>query len=199
VVLCLGVAAYFLLVAGGEESSVASSQVAKPVTAAPRPTPMIAPEPPAPAPVAAPAPARPTMDDMFTAKPGAGAIAVRWSAKVKKAEGRSKRGVKCDIDGHVENDGDSVRPLEVRCKGDLLYTSTQKFSGMANMSTGATVVPAKDGSPRWHLRYNDTGSRSMRPQIRLDSAERIGRIWSDELPAWDVELTIEPEGAARTP
>ena len=129
---------------------------------------------------------------MFSKAPAEDAVAVRWTAKVTKANGRSKKGVKCEIDGHT--DGDSVRPLEVRCKGDLLFTSTQKFSGMANMSTGTTVVTAKDGSPRWLLRYNDTGSRSMRPQIRLDSAARVGRIWSDELPPWDVDLAIDPEG-----
>ncbi|HWB78264.1 MAG TPA: hypothetical protein VG755_25035 [Nannocystaceae bacterium] len=200
IVIALGGAVYWLLLAPGGVDAPA----VQPPTVTAVSTPVVAPTP-EPIPVVEPAPEveppfeRPEMPDMFSAKPSEGSIAVRWRAKVKKASGRSKRGVACEIDGWVEDNGDSIRPLDVRCKGDLLYSSTQKFSGSANMSTGATVTTAKDGSPRWLLRYNDTGSRSDRPQIRLDSAARIGRVWSDELPPWDVELTIEPDGAPQQP
>jgi hypothetical protein len=204
VVLAFGFAAYGLL--AGDSAQPSSPPPPHAVAAPTRSTPMVEAAPPPP-PVAAPAIESGVADsrepsprpDRFAAAPSENAIAVRWSAKVKKAAGRSKRGVKCEIVGHVDDDADAVRPLEVRCKGDVLYSSTQKFSGMANMSTGATVVTAKDGSPRWHLRYNDTGARSNRAQIRLDSAARIGRVWSDELPPWDVELAIDPEGVRLDP
>jgi hypothetical protein len=202
VVIALGAVVYWLLLApGGSDHAAVQPPIAVPVSSSSSPTIVPAPEPIPPPPIVAePAPEiEPPMMDMFSATPSAGSIAVRWTAKVKKASGRSKRGVACEIDGYVEDDGDSIRPLDVRCKGDLLYSSTQKFSGSANVSTGATVTTAKDGSPRWLLRYNDTGSRSDRAQIRLDSAARIGRVWSDELPPWDIELTIEPDGVPRPP
>lgn len=205
IVIALGGVVYWLLLAPGEPSQAAvQPAIATPVVT-PAIAPTIAPTPaPTPEPVVAPPEVeppfeRPPMPDMFSPTPNEGSIAVRWAAKVKKASGRSKRGVACEIDGYVENNGESIRPLDVRCKGDLLYSSTQEFSGTANMSTGATVTTAKDGSPRWLLRYNDTGSRSDRAQIRLDSAARIGRVWSDELPPWDIELTIVPDGVPRPP
>jgi hypothetical protein len=194
--------AWFLFFSTDEQHStppqpaVLASPPSPPLVEAP--TIAAAPPPAAPAEIAVePAPEQNPMADMFSAKPTPGSIRVKWNAKVKKASGRSKRGVACEIIGWVEDNGDSIRPLDVRCKGDLLYSSTQEFSGTADMSTGATVVTAKDGSPHWLLRYNDTGSRSGRPQIRLDSAAHMGRVWSDALPAWDVELTIDPDGVPR--
>jgi len=197
VVLAIGFAGWWLLFAGDDESREVSQPdaIAKPVSTPALP-PTVEP-PPVPAAVEPVAPERPPMEDMFSPTPAPGSIAVRWTAKVKKTSGRSRRGVACEIDGWVVDRGDSIRPLDVRCKGDLLYSSTQKFSGTADMSTGATTVSAKDGSPRWLLRYNDTGSRSDRAQIRLDSAARIGRVWSDALPPWDIELTIEPDGVPK--
>lgn len=141
-------------------------------------------EPPRPAPPPKPA------------KPSRSAHA-EWNATVKSIQGSGPpAGASCKILAELSGNGSGagVSDLEVVCGTRFLYRSTDPFSGVSNNGNNVGESAGKAaGTQRYTLMLQDQGTRSGRAQISLDTAQRSGVIWSDNVPTFRVELAMEAE------
>jgi hypothetical protein len=156
------------------------------------------PEPPEPAPKPVAAPPRP-------APPKPAAVRrqyAEWSATIAAAQGSAPPpGTACKILAELTGDGAQigVGEVEVSCGAKFLYRSTDTFSGMSNNGSDATEEPGKSaGTLRHTLVVTDQGTRTGRSQISLDTAQRTGTIWSDNVPLFRATLRMEPWSLERT-
>jgi hypothetical protein len=161
------------------------------VTATPLPS---VPLPIAPAtarPTAPPAPAKPA--------PVRRANAV-WTATVTKATGLPLAvGSSCTIRAGVIPDSTGMHPVdvEVTCGGRTIYDEKGALDGMSRLDADAKQRDgARAGSWVYEIAYRDRGDRgSTRNQADLDSTAKIGKVWSDNLPEFRVDLAIQPDSA----
>lgn len=170
------------------------------VVEAPTPTAATAvpsPKEPEPAPRPAEPPRRPTPRRAVASR----SAHAEWTATVAQSQGGPPVGTACKILAELAGDGSGahVGELEVTCGTKFLYRSTDSFNGMSNNGSDATEEPGTAaGTLRHAITYQDQGTRSGRSQISLDTAQRTGVVWSDNVPTFRVELRIVPWSADRT-
>ncbi len=127
---------------------------------------------------------------------------VEWTATVTRSQGAAPPpGTACKTYGELSGNGSKVRvnDLEVLCGGKVLYRSNDKFNGVSNRSSDVTESAGKAvGTLRNGLVFSDQGTRTGRSQISLDTANRQGVVWSDNIPTFRVEFRMEPWSLDRT-
>jgi hypothetical protein len=70
---------------------------------------------------------------------------------------------------------------------------------MSNSSRDVAELAGKAaGTLQYSLDYGDQGPRSGRSQIALDTSQRQGSVWSDNVPTFRVELRLEPLSTPRS-
>jgi hypothetical protein len=161
------------------------------VTATPLP---VVPLPPSPAttrPTAPPAPEKPAAVRRANAT---------WTATVTKASGLPLAvGSSCTIRAGVIPDSTGMHPIdvEVTCGGRTIYDEKGALNGMSRLDADAKQrAGAKAGSWVYEIAYRDRGDRSStRNQADLDSTAKIGKVWSDNLPEFRIDLAIRPGSA----
>jgi hypothetical protein len=150
----------------------------------------------APAAPTAPRPAPPALE-----KPAAVRRAnVVWTATVTKASGLPLAlGSSCTVRAGVIPDSTGMHPIdvEVTCGGRTIYDEKGMLNGMAMLDSDAKQrAGAKPGSWVYDIAYRDRGDRaSTRNQADLDSTAKIGKVWSDNLPEFRIDLAIRPGSA----
>lgn len=116
-----------------------------------------------------------------------------WRAKVKSATGLPLAvGSACEVESVWGNR--RGREVVVRCGKEVLYRSTDKLEGMAQM--GHDFIESIGDAPataRGTLTWNDVGSRSgPRTQASVDTGASSAAAWRETAPAFRVELTVAP-------
>ncbi len=116
-----------------------------------------------------------------------------WRAKVKSATGLPLAvGSACEVESIWGNR--RGREVVVRCGKEVLYRSTDKLEGMAQM--GHDFIERIGDAPstaRGTLTWNDVGSRSgPRTQASIDTGVSSAAAWRETAPAFRVELTVAP-------
>lgn len=154
------------------------------------PQPIVVTTPPVPPAVAQPVPHPATAAPPEPPPAAVEHRAVTWKASVQKATGIAASGV-CRVDADLtgSNEDLHVASVVVTCGSTKLYDSNDKLEGMSMLSSGADLT---QGS--YVLRYSDKGTRSGKSQVGIDTAKRAASVWSEDVPAFRVDLTIVPEG-----
>ncbi len=128
----------------------------------------------------------------------------RWVATVKQAQGLPiKAGSSCSIDTtfHAIGTNEEWPDVVVTCGAQTIYDSSDSLSGMAMTSADPVehFGPGGDTSV-FTLKYEDKGTRgSSKNQIMLDTTKRLAAVWSENLPAFRVELTMPIESQPGPP
>lgn len=125
----------------------------------------------------------------------------RWRATVVKVAGLPiVVGSACSIEAaltenHDEKPAIDVNGVIVRCGTTVIYDAQGKLEGSANRRWGAEQHPGeKGGTWTYALVYSDVGSRGpTRNQVMLDSTKELGKVWSDNLPEFRVDLALLPK------
>lgn len=116
-------------------------------------------------------------------------VTLQFLARVVSVKGRGvSKGAKCQVNVHVS--GSHIDDLDVSCGDKVLYDSRTPLNGMASM--GHDLFERKKGDA-WVYRvvYLDTGMRSSRKQIRLDSSARQATVFSESVDAFSVDLRVD--------
>jgi hypothetical protein len=125
---------------------------------------------------------------------------VVWTATVTKSHGFPARpGSTCTIRAGVVPDANGMHAtdVEVTCGGLTAYDEKGHLNGMSMLDSDAKQRPgARAGTWVYELAYRDRGDRSAtRNQADLDSTAKIGKVWSDNLPEFRIDLAIRPGSA----
>ena len=123
-----------------------------------------------------------------------------WTATVTGARGLPFGvGSTCTIRAGVIPDSTGMHPtdVEVTCGGRTIYDQKGPLNGMSMLDSDAKQRPgARAGSWVYEIAYRDRGDRSStRNQADLDSTAKIGKVWSDNLPEFRIDLAIRPGSA----
>lgn len=172
----------FLLVRSSAPPPEHPSPAVQPVAVVP-PTPVVTTPPVNPVPTVSPTPEGPI--------PPMRETTAVWRAKVKSATGLPLAvGSACEIESVWGNR--RGREVVVRCGKEVLYRSTDKLEGMAQM--GHDFIEELGDAPstaRGTLTWNDVGSRSgPRTQASIDTGVSSAAAWRETAPAFRVELTV---------
>lgn len=147
---------------------------------------------PAPPPTVAPAP--PALPRETTA---------RWNAKITRAEGMPLgAGSSCTIEATIAtaDTNATVPALTVQCGTQVLYRSTDSFSGVSQTSNDAReLLGSADDKSTFTLAYSDIGTRSGRSQVDLDTTKRQGSVFSERIPRFRVDFSIPPTSVPGPP
>lgn len=118
-------------------------------------------------------------------------VSARWVGKAKTVTGTSiKVGAACHIDAVLRSNGE--HDVTISCGKEVLYASTDKLEGMAQVSFKTDETPAqKPGTAHASLAWSDIGARSgARAQASLNSPARVAAAWRDTSPSYRVEIDI---------
>ena len=179
------------------------------VASRPRPQPLViattlaAPPPALPpiVPVAVPTMvAPPTVAVPPSAAAPARRASVVWTATVTRAHGFPVHpGSTCLIRASVipDSSGMHATDVEVTCGGLAAYDEKGALNGMSMLDSDAKQrAGVKPGTWVYDITYRDRGDRSStRNQADLDSTAKIGKVWSDNLPDFRIDLAIKPGSA----
>jgi hypothetical protein len=154
------------------------------------------PDPPRALPPPTPAePARPAETAPLPVAPKPEAQAT-WSATVTKSDDPKVRpGAACRIDAKVVPDasGMHVTGVKVTCGAQTIYDQSGRLNGMAKIDSDAKQRSGpKPGTWVYDLAFSDVGTRSpTRNQTQLDSGAKLGKVWSENLPEFRIDLAIK--------
>jgi hypothetical protein len=131
-----------------------------------------------------------------TATPGAARapapkFILEWTGKVTSAQGKAlKKGSACDV--RLETAGPAIQWLNVSCGKERLYDSRSPLNGMSMHSSVLAEAPHAERPTHWGyaISYQDTGQRTGRSQIQLDTTRREAVIYSESMPAFRVRLSL---------
>ena len=123
-----------------------------------------------------------------------------WTATVTSARGLAVAvGSSCTVRAGVVPDshGMHVTDVEVICGGRTIYDEKIPLNGMSSLDSDAKqAAGAKAGTWVYEIEYRDRGDRSPpRNQADLSSKARLGKVWSDNLPEFRIDLAIRPTSA----
>ncbi len=189
-----------LVVSVGLGAYVAMAPRARPPTPTAVAVPQVV-EPPRPImPVATPTMGAPVPPVREVERPASRRANVAWTATVTKSNGSPIRvGSTCMIRAGVIPDSTGMHPVEVEvsCGGLTVYDEKGALNGMSMLDSDAKQrAGVKAGTWVYELAYRDRGDRSStRNQADLDSTAKIGKVWSDNLPEFRIDLAIRPESA----
>lgn len=149
------------------------------------------------APIATTPPVAPAVPEKPAAVRRANAV---WTATVTKASGLPLAvGSSCTIRAGVIPDSTGMHPIdvEVTCGGRTIYDEKGVLNGMSMLDSDAKQrAGTKAGSWVYEMSYRDRGDRAAtRNQAALDSTAKIGKVWSDNLPEFRIDLAIRPGSA----
>ncbi len=118
-------------------------------------------------------------------------------ASVVSARGRSlKKGSSCLVNVHLT--GPKITDLDVACGTETLYDTRTPLNGMSSRGSGLYESPAaKPGQWQYGVGFTDTGSRSSRNQITLDSGLKQATVFSESVDSFRVELRVAEHTAPR--
>lgn len=125
-----------------------------------------------------------------------------WTATVTTSQGAAPPpGTRCKVLAELSGDGAEagVSEVEVACGTRILYRSSDKLNGMANMGSDVSEAAGeRAGTLKHQLSFQDQGARTgARTQISLDTALRTGVVWSENVPTFRAELRVDPWSAER--
>jgi len=174
-----GLAVFVLRAGGPRPPSRPTEKPAAVVTATPAkaaPTPI-----PPPTPVPTPPPPR--------------RAHVQWRATVTKTQGVAVAvGSTCTIDGDVvgDDEGMHVEDVVVRCGTHALYEQRCELEGTSSLDSDAEQHGGtKQGTWSYGLVFSDVGVRGPAcNQVMLDSQKKLGKVWSENLPDFRVDLAV---------
>ncbi|MEO7331006.1 MAG: hypothetical protein ABI193_20695 [Minicystis sp.] len=158
------------------------------------PPPQAIPEPPAPPPPPRPAPLPASPEPERAPQRQATAS---WSATAIKSNAPGVRpGASCRVNALVVPDksGMHVTAVKITCGAQTIYDQSGRLNGMSQLDSDAKQrAGTKPGTWIYDLSFSDVGTRSAtRNQAKLDSAAKLGKIWSENLPEFRVDLAIKP-------
>lgn len=158
------------------ESEAERRMLEEQLRAATAPTEPPRPQPPEPAPAPEAVPLGPMME-------------LTWAAKVTRVEAAPlRRGARCEIRAAIQP-GASIR-ANVACGETTLYDWNEALgSGMQMRS--CSLMPTEGGDAA--LQCSDTGPRTGRPQLSIDTAAKTATVWKDG--GLRVVLAVETVGA----
>ncbi len=117
---------------------------------------------------------------------------ISWPAKVRRASGNSLRpGAACSLRGSFSTDGiDVASKVDVVCGETVVYDWDAPLgSGMQMRSCSLVEVPGPRGQRlQYSLQCTDTGPRTGRPQLAIDTAAKTATVWRDG--GMRVELSV---------
>jgi hypothetical protein len=124
-------------------------------------------------------------------------VRVSWSASVTKSTDASLHpGAACTIDANAVPDSSGMHVIDVTvtCGGRALYDENGHLNGMSMLDSGARQhAGPKAGTFVYDFAFSDAGTRSAtRNQAKLDSTLGIGKVWSDNMPDFRIDLAIKP-------
>ncbi len=133
-------------------------------------------------------------DELEVAEPeettGPGLIEVKYPARVLSSKGNKvKVGAPCVVNVRVLSG--HIKDLDVTCAQKMLYDTRTPLNGMARVG-GQVFERAGDGEQEWRyrLQYSDTGTRSQRSQVTLNSLTQEGAVFSEAFEAFRVEFRL---------
>lgn len=118
-------------------------------------------------------------------------VNARWVGKAKMVTGAPiKVGAACSVDAVLRSH--STHEVTISCGKEVLYASTDRLEGMAQLSNNADETPAqKPGTAQASLVWSDIGARSeARAQASVNSPARVAAAWRDTSPSYRVEVEI---------
>jgi hypothetical protein len=127
--------------------------------------------------------------------PSAEQVTLRFAARVSSVKGKTlSKGSKCAI--NVYTTGSQIDDLDLACGKVLLYDSRTPLNGMSSHRLGLYERAKGDG---WVYRaiYWDTGSRTSRNQLLLDTTSKEATAFSESGDAFSVELVVDEFSAKR--
>jgi hypothetical protein len=118
-------------------------------------------------------------------------------ARVVSSKGRSlNKDSSCVINVHLT--GSKITDLDVACGSEQLYDSRTPLNGMASMGSSLHESPgARSGQWVYSVAYTDTGMRSSRTQITLNSGLKKANVFSGSADNFQVELRVAEHTAPR--
>jgi hypothetical protein len=121
-----------------------------------------------------------------------------WTARVTRATGRALApGTACRIEATLVAAGGKIKVpvVSVECRGERIYDSADKLEGMSMWSGGAEEHGAdRPGVSVYLMQFHDTGSRSgKRTQVSVDTLAGSAAVWSENAPAFHVDLAVSQE------
>lgn len=182
-IVAMGAGFFFVMKSSPAPAPVVVVSPPQPVQVTPPPTPVPVPEPPH------------TVDPLPPAE--VKSVLATWSASVTQSTDASLHaGTKCKIEALVvpDSSGAHVKNLTVECGNKTIYDEKAPLNGMSMLDSGATQrAGTSAGSWVYDFYLSDVGARGpSRAQAKLDSAKKIGRVWSEDLPELKVDLAIVP-------
>jgi hypothetical protein len=138
------------------------------------------------APQAAPSPAA------TLAPPPGPKLVLIWNGKVSKADGKQLvRGESCVV--KLESEGAAIQWLNASCGEERLYDSRTPVMGISMRNAVLGEAPHADhpGHYGYAVSFQDTGQRSGRSQIQVDSTHQQAIVFSETIPQFRVEIALD--------
>jgi hypothetical protein len=131
--------------------------------------------------------------------PPAPKLSLAWNGKVSRAQGSAlKKGARCAV--KLQAEGPKIQWLTATCGDERLYDSRTPLNGMSMSSSALGEAPHADhpGSYGYAVLFNDTGQRTGRAQIQLDTTHGQASVFSDAIPQFRVDIAIDTVSEPRT-
>lgn len=125
-------------------------------------------------------------------------VKAQWDGKITRMQSfGGVPGSPCVVTAMLENhEGDGrVAELSVFCNGKPIYQSTDQLSGVSSTGYAIGEGPGKSaGTFAYVLNYSDIGARSgPRTQVSIDTTHGQGVVWSDIVPVFRVEFSVNKQ------
>ncbi len=122
-------------------------------------------------------------------------LSLTWTGKLVEAEGKKlKKGAACKLT--FEGTNKRVSQLQLRCGGRVLYDTKTPVAGMSQLGWRLYERPDAGGWA-YTLNYQDTGSRTGRPQATLDTRGAKSAIFDNAAEKFRVKIKFDPYSSAR--
>jgi hypothetical protein len=123
-------------------------------------------------------------------------FSIAWRGEVTASRGSTVEvGSNCSIEVKVV--GGDVDWLKVVCSDAVLYDRRTALQGESISSSELFELPKGDDAWIYRLEYVDTGARTGRSQITLNSFTHTGVVHSDSGQRFRAELALTPDSEAR--
>jgi hypothetical protein len=122
---------------------------------------------------------------------------VHWRATVTKVQGVGVGvGSPCTIDAMVVADPEGMHAddVVVKCGAHVLYDASCELEGTSSSGSDAEQRGGtKPGTWSYGFAFSDVGTRGPScNQVMLDSSKKLGKVWSENLPEFRVDLAVAP-------
>lgn len=123
-------------------------------------------------------------------------VQLKWSATVTKSNAAGvPAGSTCQIGARAVPDSSGMHVVDVKvtCGAQTIYDQAGRLNGTSQIDSDAKQRPGpKAKTWVYDLIFSDVGTRSAtRNQAQLDSSLKLGKVWSENLPEFRVDLAIK--------